>query len=61
MTTRPDPYCHQCQHFNIYSEQSCKAYPDGIPDSIFVYGYAHNKPRRGQKGTFVFTPKENSI
>lgn len=66
MTLRFPPLCHLCKHLR-YDEEwridrptpvRCAAYPDGIPDAIFLNLGDHRKPRRGDHGIqFELAPK----
>lgn len=48
--------CLKCKHFNQFGG-GCKAFED-IPDEIVNGLNKHEKPIKGQKGTFVFEPIE---
>ena len=58
----PAPICMKCKH--LYDNKPgqwgfrCDAFPDGIPDEIFVTGEIdHTKPQDGDHG-IQFEPKE---
>lgn len=43
--------CSVCKHFNIKTEgNTCKAFPDGIPDEIWTGENDHTKPYKGDHG-----------
>jgi len=47
-----DFICSSCKHFDRING-GCKAFPDGIPDSINNKN-DHNKPLPGQKNKIVY-------
>jgi hypothetical protein len=49
------PICNKCKHHIWFLK--CKAF-DKIPDDILDGDNNHEKPLEGQKGDFVFTPKD---
>lgn len=51
--------CLTCQHFQ--GESHCRAYPAPleIPAEILTGELAHDKPRPGQVGTYVWTEGES--
>ena len=49
------PICGECKHFT--GSLKCKAF-DKIPIEILSGENDHEKPLPGQKGDFVFTPKD---
>jgi len=49
------PICNNCK--NWLGELECKAFTE-IPKPILLGKNNHSKPYPGQKGDFVFTPKE---
>jgi hypothetical protein len=53
MTSYPAPMCVVCVHRN--DDGSCAAYPDGIPNAIYLEGAEHRKPYPGDHG-ITFTP-----
>ena len=61
--TIPSPMCYRCAHFRGYDGEqigpgrpTCAAFPDEIPDEIFVDGLLHDKPYPGDHG-IQFTPR----
>lgn len=46
----PEPKCTECSHFISYKGAICEAFPEGIPDAIYVGGYDHTKPFFGDQG-----------
>ena len=48
-----DFICSSCKHFDRING-GCKAFPDGIPDSING-GNDHKAKIKGQRGDYVFT------
>ena len=51
--------CVICKH-KIPGELKCKAFPNGIPESI-VTGLAHDKPMFSQDNMFVYEPAKKSL
>tara|TARA_R110002051_G_scaffold324581_2_gene422516 strand:+ start:182 stop:358 length:177 start_codon:yes stop_codon:yes gene_type:complete len=51
MLTEP-PKCIECKHYNDddNSKNSCKAFKNGIPKEIFIFGKPHTKPRPDDNG-----------
>jgi hypothetical protein len=47
----PSP-CGSCIH--RVGITKCRAFPQGIPEDIRVWGDAHNQPRPGQRNTVVW-------
>ena len=45
--------CSYCKHLNK-DEISCKAFPDVIPEPLFMTHVRHTKPMYGQKNNVVF-------
>lgn len=43
------PPCAECTHWDV-GEETCEAFPAGIPDAIFRYGNPHKKPFPGDGG-----------
>lgn len=43
------PVCFQCAHWHE-PEDTCDAFPDGIPFEIFFGGNKHTKPFKGDRG-----------
>jgi len=51
------PMCIKCKHeLPILGKRACKAFPDGIPDAIYVGEFDHHKPYPGDHG-IQFEPK----
>lgn len=56
MTTRIPSQCWVCKHFRSplddpnTPEQTCNAFPDGIPDPIWWGPADHRKPYAGDRG-----------
>jgi len=43
--------CYYCIHYFTDAEkQSCKAFPDGIPDEIMQNAFIHDQPYSGDNG-----------
>lgn len=46
--------CSFCAHFNLNSalekKRTCKAFPEGIPDEIFLGRNNHREPFKGDNG-----------
>ena len=42
------PQCPTCKHYQL--EQTCTAFPDGIPIPIFLGQHDHEKPWPGDNG-----------
>lgn len=40
--------CEICKHYN--GEQKCNAFPQGIPDDVFYFGFDHRKEYPGDNG-----------
>ena len=53
MTVLTNPVCIVCDHLIDEKKRTCKAFPAGIPDSIWLDGDRHERPQKGQIGTFV--------
>ena len=49
MRSVTSPVCAVCANWDV-GEQTCEAFPDGIPDAIFIYGNPHTEPFRGDNG-----------
>jgi len=54
-----NPICDKCIHLasnnNDGLMHGCRAFPDGIPNSI-LFSNKHNKKHKFQKGDFIYTP-----
>ena len=49
----PEPQCTRCKHLHPPSGPfgyACDAFPDGIPEEIFVDGFDHTQPFPGDQG-----------
>lgn len=53
------PVCNLCTHYHINREEknTCDAFPDGIPEEIWVGDNDHTKPYEGDHG-IQFEPIE---
>lgn len=55
--------CSKCKHWNVDESESiqdgniCDAFPDGIPDEIWLGKNGHKKPYKGDHG-IQFEPVE---
>lgn len=58
-----DPQCFICEHFCLNNNDGllfgCRAFPDGIPDSVHN-GYCHNEVVDNKVGDYVFTPRDDN-
>ena len=43
------PVCADCKHLHPKCA-TCEAFPNGIPDVIYLYGNKHTKPLKGDNG-----------
>lgn len=53
MTTPPIPLCESCARLGPGPDGvgfACAAFPDGIPDAIYVGGFDHRQPFDGDGG-----------
>ena len=58
MTSRPAPMCCFCKHSRPETvvktpagrRETCDAFPQGIPDAIFLEGFDHRMPFPGDGG-----------
>jgi hypothetical protein len=50
VTSRPLPQCSACLHLAVDPEQTCAAFPDGIPDEIWWNRADHREPFEGDGG-----------
>jgi hypothetical protein len=53
VTTAPIPLCESCARLGPGSDGvgfACAAFPDGIPDEIFVEGFDHRRAFPGDGG-----------
>jgi hypothetical protein len=51
--TYQQPICFDCIHYYIETG-TCKAFPNKIPDVIYLGDNDHSKPLSGQKNDIVF-------
>lgn len=51
------PQCLDCKHFDVESS-FCDAFPNGIPDEIFLGDHDHRNPYPGDNG-ILFEPIDN--
>ena len=49
-TPRYSPVCMFCKHLRSGLEQTCDAFPDGIPEDIWLGRNKHRKPVVGDHG-----------
>ena len=63
MSSGPAPKCFECAHrlAKMDSRLTCRAFPRGIPGSIYFDGKSHNRPMKGQKNEFVFEEKPRDV
>lgn len=45
-----EPKCTECVHFIEEKGAKCEAFPEGIPEAIWVGSYDHTKPFFGDGG-----------
>ncbi len=53
------PTCSKCKHLTVigpYGERRCKAFPEGIPDGIWLSENGHREPHPGDNG-IQFEPR----
>lgn len=52
------PPCLECKHYlgrrNVLKPPTCKAFPSGIPDDVFLGRIEHNDKVTGQIGKYKF-------
>jgi hypothetical protein len=51
------PVCALCKHFPPVMERKCPAFPDGIPDVIWIGDDDHTTPHPGDGG-ILFEPRK---
>tara|TARA_R100000501_G_C2631536_1_gene127893 strand:- start:4609 stop:4896 length:288 start_codon:yes stop_codon:yes gene_type:complete len=44
------PQCIVCEHLISADEETCEAYPEGIPGPLFYGEISHTKPYKGDNG-----------
>jgi hypothetical protein len=44
------PMCVVCKHLHPGKNNTCKAFPHGIPDAILLNKHDHHKPYSGDRG-----------
>ncbi len=49
------PICFECKHYFI-DTGTCQAFPNGIPDEIYLGDNKHRKPLHDQQKDIVFEP-----
>lgn len=54
MSEHKNSQCDRCKHLLMFG---CKAFED-IPEEILSNEVKHDRVKKGQKGKFIFTPKE---
>jgi excisionase family DNA binding protein len=52
----PTPLCYDCNYFHVVSSRTCDAFPQGIPDELWIGEIKHDKPYLGDHG-IQFKPK----
>ena len=52
----PNPPCYDCNYLHAVNSRTCDAFPDGIPEEIWVGTMKHDKSYLGDHG-IQFQPK----
>lgn len=52
----PTPPCYDCNYFDAVNSRTCDAFPEGIPDEIWIGTIKHDKEYAGDHG-IQFRPK----
>lgn len=52
------PICLKCKHYNL-EKGNCAAFPDQIPDEIYLGDNNHSEPLPDQGNDIVFEPIDN--
>lgn len=50
MASYSEPICTTCLRLDEAEEPKCEAFPDGIPDAIWLEAFDHRQPYRGDHG-----------
>ena len=50
MTSVPVPMCYSCAHLSIEPGMICDAFPEGIPEAIYLSRFDHRMPYAGDHG-----------
>ena len=67
MLREPSCYTRGCMHYTgviqpdgteMTERNACKAFPEGIPDTIAYGSNKHTKVMKNQEGDYVFTKAE---
>jgi hypothetical protein len=65
MTTAPIPICESCARLGPGPDgfgKTCAAFPDGIPDAIYIEGFDHRHPYPGDGGVrFEMSSEAGSV
>ncbi len=55
------PQCVKCAHYigqkNLLKPRTCKAFPKGIPEDVYLGKVRHNEKVKGQVGKYLFLNK----
>lgn len=52
-----EPICINCKHYDL-EKSTCSAFPEQIPDEIYLGDNDHSKPLPDQKNEIVFELKK---